>query len=46
MKQYMERKFAEGKNKMLILNAIRNKILQRVFACVKAKRLYEFKKVA
>ncbi len=46
MKQYMERKVVEGKNKMLILNAIRNKIVQRVFACVREKRMYENKKVA
>lgn len=43
MKQYLQRKVAEGKNKMLILNAIRNKIIQRVFACVREKRLYEYK---
>ena len=46
MKQYMERKVAEGKNKMLILNAIRNKILLRVFACVRNKKIYEYKNVA
>lgn len=46
MKQYMERKVAEGKNKMLILNAIRNKILQRVVACVREKRMYEFKQAS
>lgn len=34
MKQYYERKIAEGKPKMLILNNIRNKILGRVFAVV------------
>lgn len=31
---YFERKVAEGKNKMLVLNAIRCKILSRVFAVV------------
>ncbi|NEJ82922.1 IS110 family transposase, partial [Rhizobium leguminosarum] len=36
MRSYFERKVAEGKNKMSILNAIRNKILQRIYACVKA----------
>jgi transposase len=41
MKDYMDRKVAEGKNKMSILNAIRNKILHRVFACVRDKRTYE-----
>lgn len=46
MKQYMERKVSEGKNKMLIINAIRNKIVQRVFACVREKKIYEYKTVA
>ena len=41
MKNYFDRKVEEGKNKMLILNAIRNKIVARVFACVKQNRLYE-----
>ena len=26
---------------MVILNAIRNKIIQRVYACIRDKRLYE-----
>jgi transposase len=34
LKQYYERKVAEGKSKMSVLNAIRNKILQRVIAVV------------
>lgn len=46
MKQYMERKAGEGKNKMSILNAIRNKIIQRIFACVRDQRMYENKLVA
>lgn len=33
--QYYERKVAEGKSKMSVLNAIRNKLLQRVIAVVK-----------
>lgn len=40
LKNYFDRKVKEGKNKMSIINAIRNKILQRVYACVKAQRLY------
>lgn len=40
MKTYFDRKVAEGKNKMLIINAIRNKIIHRVFACVKNERMY------
>jgi transposase len=35
MKAYFDRKVKEGKNKMSILNAIRNKLLQRIFACVR-----------
>jgi hypothetical protein len=32
LKEYYKRKVAEGKNKMLVLNAIRNKILHRLMA--------------
>ena len=35
LRDYFERKVAEGKNKMLVLNAIRNKLIHRVFACVR-----------
>lgn len=31
---YYERKISEGKNTMSVLNALRNKLLSRVFACV------------
>ena len=41
MKAYYERKLAEGKNKMSVLNAIRNKIILRIFSCVKNQKLYE-----
>lgn len=41
MRQYFERKVAEGKNKMAIINAVRNKIILRVFACVNQNRKYE-----
>lgn len=40
MRQYYDRKVAEGKNKMLVLNSIRNKIVGRVFACVRDGREY------
>lgn len=40
LKTYFERKVKEGKNKMSILNAIRNKILHRIFACVREQRMY------
>lgn len=35
LKAYYQRKVAEGKNKMLVLNAIRNKILHRLWAVIK-----------
>lgn len=41
MKTYYQRKLAEGKAKMSVLNAIRNKIILRIFSCVKNKKLYE-----
>lgn len=41
LNDYYNRKVEEGKNKMLVINNIRNKIIQRVFACVKENRKYE-----
>lgn len=39
MRAYYERKTAaEGKNGMVVLNAIRYKLIQRVFACVRQRR--------
>lgn len=35
IKAYYQRKVAEGKNKMTVLNAIRNKLLQRILAVIK-----------
>ena len=37
MKKYFERKVEEGKNKMLVLNAIRCKLIARAFAVVNRK---------
>ncbi|MBL0020000.1 MAG: IS110 family transposase [Bacteroidetes bacterium] len=39
-KVYFDRKIAEGKNKFIVINAIRNKIIHRVCACVREDRLY------
>lgn len=39
--EYYKRKVAENKNKMLVLNAIRNKILHRIYACIRDERIYE-----
>jgi hypothetical protein len=40
---YYHRKIKEGKDKMSILNAIRNKFIHRMFACVKQDQLFEKK---
>jgi transposase len=41
LRDYYLRKVAEGKNKMVVLNAIRNKLIHQVFACVRDGRKYE-----
>ena len=41
LKAYYERKVVEGKNKMSVLNAIRNKLLTRVFAVVNRGEAYQ-----
>ena len=43
MKRYFERKIEQGKNKMCVKNAVRNKLIQRLFSCVKEDRLYSTK---
>jgi transposase len=40
LRSYYLRKVEEGKNKMSVLNAIRNKIIHRVFAVIKSQNLY------
>ncbi|CCH52201.1 Pilin gene-inverting protein AltName: Full=PIVML [Fibrisoma limi BUZ 3] len=41
LKLYYKRKVAEGKNKMLVLNNVRNKMVHRIFACVRQDRNYD-----
>ena len=41
LRAYFKRKVSEGKNKMLVLNNIRNKIVLRIFACVRRGQKYE-----
>lgn len=40
IKAYYQKKVAEGKNKMSIINAVRNKLLARVLACVNNEKKY------
>lgn len=40
LQDYYKRKVSEGKNKMSVLNAIRNKIIHRVCSVVKHKKIY------
>lgn len=42
LRLYYERKVnVEKKNKMSVINAVRNKLVQRIFSCVNQNRLYE-----
>ena len=41
LRDFYLRKVAEGKNKMLVLNAVRNKIIHRIFAVVRDGVMYQ-----
>ncbi|KAA6438822.1 IS110 family transposase [Dyadobacter flavalbus] len=41
LQNYFHRKVAEGKNKMSVLNAIRNKLILRVFSCVNRNSIFQ-----
>jgi transposase len=40
-RDYFERKVAEGKNKMTVINAVRAKIINRIFALIRDNRRHE-----
>ncbi len=40
-RDYFVRKVAEGKNKMTVINAVRAKIINRIFALIRDNRIYE-----
>lgn len=41
LKLYYERKVAEGKNKMSVLNAVRNKLIHIIYALIKNEKYYQ-----
>lgn len=41
LNDYYNRKVEDGKNKMLVINNIRNKIIHRIFSCINQNRKYE-----
>jgi transposase len=41
LQEYYQRKVREGKNKMLVLNAVRNKLIHRLYAVVKRGEKYD-----
>lgn len=41
LRVYYKRKVEEGKNKMSVLNAVRNKIIHRIFALIKNQTMYK-----
>jgi len=41
LQEYYDRKVAEGKNKMSVLNAVRAKLILRMFAVIKFNKIYE-----
>ncbi|HEX3385956.1 MAG TPA: IS110 family transposase [Mucilaginibacter sp.] len=43
LKDYFERKSRDGKPKLVVINAIRYKLIARIFSCVGQNRLYERK---
>lgn len=43
---YFKRKVDQGKNKMLVLNNVRNKLVHRICACVSQNKMFEKREVA
>lgn len=41
LKAYYQRKVEQNKNKMSVINAVRNKLIWRIFACVRNNRPYQ-----
>ncbi len=45
LREYYQRKVAQGKNKMLVINAVRNKIIHRLCAVIKRGYIYQSEKI-
>ena len=41
LQDFYQRKLLDGKNKMSVINAVRNKLITRMFMCIKQQRCYE-----
>ena len=46
LKHYFNRKVEEGKSKMLVINNVRNKLVQRLCACIRENKIFEKRQVA
>lgn len=46
LKVYYQRKVEESKNKLLVLNNVRNKLIHRICSCIKENRVYKIREVA
>jgi len=46
MQTYYVKKVAEGKNKMSVINAVRNKLVHIVYACVRDQQVYSYNQAA
>lgn len=40
LKNFYDKKVSEGRPKMSVLNAVRNKLIHRIFACVRDGKMY------
>ncbi|MDZ7899796.1 MAG: transposase [Arcicella sp.] len=40
IKEYYQRKVSEGKNEMLVINNVCNKLVHRIFACISRREKY------
>ena len=46
LKLYYNRKVEEGKNKKLVINNVRNKLVHRVCACIRENKIFEKRQIA